>query len=108
MTPYVMTANRLADGTVVFLGARGWVETLATATVAATPEQAKALDALGRQGMAVNEVVDAYLIEVANEEGTIRPVKLREYLRTLGPSVRPDLGKQAAAARNGGEHHVPV
>ena len=107
MTPQVMTANRLADGTVVFLGARGWVEGLGAATVAATPQQANALDALGRQGMAVNEVVDAYLIEVANEEGTTRPVKLREHLRTLGPSVRPDLGKQAATL-NGGEHHVPV
>jgi hypothetical protein len=101
MTAEVMTANRLLDGVVVFLGAHGWVEAIDAATVAVTPEGAKALDALGRQGMAVNEVVDAYLIEVAQEEGRLRPLKLREHLRTLGPSVRPDLGKQARA---GGFH----
>jgi hypothetical protein len=47
-------------------------------------------------------VVDAYLIDVRAEAGTVRPVKLREYLRTLGPSVRTDLGKQARRA--GGPH----
>ena len=98
MTAQVLTANRLLDGEVVFLGARGWVETIDRATVAVTPEQAKALDALGRQAMAVNEVVDAYLIDVADEEGRLRPLKLREYLRTVGPSVRTDLGKQARPA----------
>ena len=105
MTAQVMTANRLLDGEVVFLGAHGWVETIDRATVAITPEQAKALDALGRQAMAVNEVVDAYLIEVAHEEGRLRPLKLREYLRTVGPSVRTDLGKQA---RRAGDAHVSL
>ncbi len=55
--------------------------------------------------MAVNEVVDAYLIEVAQEEGRLRPLKLREYLRTVGPSVRTDLGKQA---RTNGDRHVSL
>jgi hypothetical protein len=105
MTASVMTANRLADGEVVFLATRGWVEEIDRATLATTEEQAKALDALGRQAVAVNEVVDAYLVEVVKEGGRVRPLKLREYLRTLGPSVRTDLGKQA---RNGGDAHVPL
>jgi hypothetical protein len=105
MTATVMTANRLRDGEVVFLGAGGWVEHIDQATVAVTPEDAKALDALGQQAVAVNEVIDAYLIEVALAEGRIRPLKLREYLRTLGPSVRQDLGKQARA---GGNRHVSL
>ena len=105
MTVSVMTANRLADGEVVFLATRGWVEEIDRATLATTEEQAKALDALGRQAMAVNEVVDAYLVEVVEESGRIRPLKLRECLRTLGPSVRTDLGQQA---RNAGEAHVPL
>ena len=105
MTTSVMTANRLADGEVVFLAARGWVEDIDRATLATTEEQAKALDALGRQSIAVNEVVDAYLVEVVKEGGRVRPRKLREYLRTLGPSVRPDLGKQA---RDAGGTHVPL
>jgi hypothetical protein len=102
MTTSVMTASRLHDGIVVFLGSRGWVEEIEGATVAATAEAAKALEALGQQSVAVNEVVDAYLIDVRAEAGTVRPVKLREYLRTLGPSVRTDLGKQARRA--GGLH----
>jgi Protein of unknown function (DUF2849) len=105
MTASVMTANRLVDGEVVFLAARGWVEEIDRATLATTEEQAKPLDALGRQAVAVNEVVDAYLVEVVEEGGRLRPLKLREYLRTLGPSVRTDLGKQA---RNAGGAHVPL
>jgi hypothetical protein len=102
MSQQVVTANRLIDGVVVFLGARGWVERLDDATVATSAEEVRALDALGRQGMAVNEVVDAYLMEVVTEDGRLEAVALRERLRTLGPSVRPDLGKQAAKA--GGPH----
>ena len=105
MTPEGMASNRPGDGGGVFLGAHGWVENIHEATVAETPEAARALDALGEQAMAGNEVVDAYRIEVAHEEGRIRPLKLREYLRTLGPSVRPDLGKQA---RSGGIRHVSL
>ena len=64
MTAQVLTANRLLDGEVVFLGTRGWVEISTAATVADDAGQAKALEALGKQSMAVNEVVDAYLIDV--------------------------------------------
>jgi hypothetical protein len=91
----VMTANRLRDGVVVFLGARGWVEDIDRASLARSEEEARALDALGRQAMAVNEVVDAYLIEVERHGSGLRPVRLREYLRSEGPSVRVDLGRQA-------------
>ena len=102
MTQQVLTANRLLDGAVVFQGAIGWVESLDRATVVTSSEEVKALDALGRQGMAVNEVVDAYLIDVAHEDGRLQPITLRERLRTLGPSVRRDLGRQARMA--GGSH----
>jgi hypothetical protein len=105
MTAQVLTANRLLDGEVVFLGPRGWVERIDLATVANDEGQAKALEALGNQSVAVNEVVDAYLIAVVGEEGRLRPVKLREYLRTVGPSVRTDLGKQARPA---GDAHVSL
>ena len=103
MTLQVVTANRLRDGEVVFLGTRGWVLDIARATVAQAADEVKALEALARQSEAVNEVVDAYLVEVERRDDGLRPVKLREYLRTLGPSVRTDLGKQAMGAR-----HVPL
>jgi sulfite reductase (NADPH) hemoprotein beta-component len=55
----------------------------------------KALEALARQSEAVNEVVGAYLIEVEAGERGPAPVRFRERLRARGPSVRPDLGRQA-------------
>jgi hypothetical protein len=102
MTANVLTASRLRDGIVVFLGPGGWVEAIGDAALAGDAEQAQALEALGRQAVAANEVVDAYLIEVRAEAGSVRPVELREHLRALGPSVRTDLGKQARGA--GGLH----
>ncbi len=42
------------------------------------------------------KVVDPYLVAVEiAAEGAPRPRHYREALRALGPSVRPDLGKQA-------------
>ena len=35
-----------------------------------------------------------YLIDVAEVDGEVRPVKYREFIRATGPSVRPDLSKQ--------------
>ena len=49
------------------------------------------------------------LVDVSLGENGPQPRHFRERLRTLGPSIRPDLGKQA---RNGlntqGAPHVPV
>ena len=45
---------------------------LDSATVAEDAGQAKALDALGKQSMAVNEVVDAYLIDVVAGDSGLR------------------------------------
>lgn len=96
MSAKVMTANRLIDGVVVFLGSEGWTEMIDAAEIAVDPVAAQALEARGRHAMERNEVVDASPIEVVLEDGRVRPVRLRERLRTLGPSVRPDLGKQAS------------
>jgi len=39
--------------------------------------------------------VGPYLFDVRVENSTAVPAKVREALRAAGPSVRPDLGKQA-------------
>lgn len=105
MTAQVITGNRLSDGRVVFLGTSGWVEDIQAATLATSEPEVRALEALGRQAEAVNEVVGPYLVEVVREAGRIRPSRLREHLRTQGPSIRPDLGRQALAR---GDVHVSV
>lgn len=95
MSPQIATANRLIDGEVVFLASVGWVERIEQATVARSAGEARALEALLRQSEAVNEIVDGYLVDVEETAIGPRPVRYRELLRGLGPSVRPDLGKQA-------------
>ena len=43
------------------------------------------------------DVVSAYLMPVAIEAGRIVPQSQREWIRAFGPTVRQDIGKQAAA-----------
>ncbi len=95
-TPQTITANRLQDGLVVFIGPdNSWVEDIAAALVLTTPEELADAEAFAGADADRNLVVEPYAIEVTTEDGGIRPTKYREYLRTLGPTVRRDLGKQA-------------
>jgi hypothetical protein len=97
----VVIASRLSDGLVVFLstdvgGNAQWVLRLEGATLAGSEERAAELLALGEQDAAArHEIVDPYLIEVKDEGGRLRPTKYREEIRCFGPTIRPDLGKQA-------------
>ena len=94
--PAILFANDLLDGDVLFLGAAGWTRDPAGAAIAQTQDEADALQKRGDASAARNEVVDVYLAEVALD-GAGRPVPkhFRERFRTLGPSIRVDLGKQA-------------
>ena len=98
MADRIVTANRLDDGLVVYLNGAGWSERIADARVARSEDAAAALLAQAEgPGQAVR-VVGPYLIEVTREEAVPRPVSHREAIRALGPTVRPDLGKQAEVA----------
>ena len=92
-TLQALTANRLRDGDVVYWGCGAWVEGFAEAQVFDTRPQADA--ALARAGADVTVVVNPYLFPVRFEAGHGRAVEEREIVRSEGPSVRRDLGKQA-------------
>lgn len=87
----MLTANRLIDGTVLYWKDAGWVETLAAADVFADAATADAALAAAKAFVTGNQVVNPYLFEVRDG----KPVKQREIIRARGPSVRPDVGKQA-------------
>jgi len=92
----VITANRLIDGEVVWLASGDrWVESVEAADVFA--EKQAASSALDRAQAAVDAriIVDPYEIAVNQQNGTPVPVRFREQIRALGPTVRLDLGKQA-------------
>ena len=95
-TLYILTANDLLEGDVIFLGEAGWLRDHRGARIARNADEAKALEAVGAADKAARKIIDPYLVEVSlDADGTPTPIRHRERLRTLGPSVRPDLGKQA-------------
>lgn len=88
-----VTANLLSEGTVVWMKADGeWAGRIEDA---AAFDDAKAEEALKRANADFTRVVGAYLIEVDPGHGAIGQERLKETIRALGPTVRPDLGKQA-------------
>lgn len=92
----VMTANRLRDGDVVFLTRSGeWSEKIDDAALALEPLAVSAIEARAAQDVLANVVTGHYLFEATRVGGKIRADHIRERIRTLGPSVRVDLGKQA-------------
>lgn len=94
----ILTANRLEDGLVIYLGENGWSSDPDSARRAYDDDQAAVLDYLGRQAALRNEVADPYLIDL-NDEG---PLRWREVIRANGPTVRDDLGYQAQRRAGGG------
>jgi hypothetical protein len=92
----VMTANRLRDGDVVFLTRSGvWSEKVDDAVLAQEPQAVAALEARAEEDVRANLVTGQYLFEATRVGGKIRADHMRERIRTLGPTIRTDLGKQA-------------
>lgn len=90
-----ITANRLRDGVAVWLADDlAWVERVDDAAVFEGDAIAAALEAAKRDVTAL-KVVDVYPLDVARIDGRTVPLHVRERMKALGPSVRPDLGKQA-------------
>ena len=92
----VMTANRLRDGEVVFLTRNGtWNERIDEAVLALEPQATAALEARAAADVKATLVTGTYLFDAERVDVKIRAVHMRERIRTLGPTVRLDLGKQA-------------
>lgn len=96
--PQIVTCSDLITGDVMFLGKKGWSRDHRVSEVATSAEAAALLLARGQKDMAANRVIDVYLVDVAlTPDGHPEPVHYREKIRTLGPTIRLDLGKQAEA-----------
>ena len=99
MTLKIVTANRLREGDVVYLADDGdWSDWITDGGVAESPEEEARLLATAERAVEARLVIAPYLMEVARangETGELRPLGQREIIRATGPSVRPDLGKQA-------------
>ena len=93
---YVVTANELLSGDVVFRNANGgWSPGIDASRVLDTQDQGFVELAEAQKDERANIVIAPVLIEVMVENGAIRPVHIRERIRALGPTVRPDLARTA-------------
>ncbi|EJN00082.1 DUF2849 domain-containing protein [Phyllobacterium sp. YR531] len=96
MSVKVLTANRLTDGEAVWLGANGdWLDHIDGALVARHAEAVAALEEAGKAAIKSNLVIDVNVIDVEERGTNLYPLRLRERIRQLGPTIRLDLGKQA-------------
>lgn len=95
--PQILIASDLRDGEVVFLGAGGWQRDKRAARVVHDSQGAAEIETFGKAEITKNHVVDAYLTDVVvDSDGVPTPLHYREKMRAKGPSIRLDLGKQAA------------
>jgi hypothetical protein len=103
--PLILTANALLDGDVIFYTGTGWSPRLADALVARDDDGAVRLEAGQQQSEVRGEVVEPYLASVhVDAQGRLLPRHYRERIRVKGPTIRADLGPQAA----GEARHVSV
>jgi hypothetical protein len=106
--PKIASANDLLGGQVVYLERNGtWG---LDRSLAAVSDDSDELEALIAAAPREPQVIDVALIDVALDDGEApRPTALREIIRDRGPTVRPDLGRQAvhdAQQFDGSSYHV--
>ncbi|WP_051335446.1 DUF2849 domain-containing protein [Methylocapsa acidiphila] len=96
----IISANRLADGIVVYLGPDGfWRETLAKAALYEEAAAAEAGLRAARADVACNLVLDPFIVEVAHSEGRLRAMRMRDAIRADGPTIEFPPRTPASTAR---------
>jgi Protein of unknown function (DUF2849) len=84
----IISANRLADGIVVYAGRGGaWVEQLSEARIFAGKEEADAALSLAQNDVARNLIVEPFLVDVTQDAAGLRPSTLRDSIRAHGPTI---------------------
>ncbi len=99
---HIVTANRLADGLVVFFNGDGqWSEAIAGAEILTDDAAADVALEAALADVRANRVVDPYAVEVVipaagpmmGKAGVPVPTRLRERIRTSGPTAGHSLAK---------------
>ena len=90
----IATGNRLRDGVVIYLNRAGsWSAEVSEARVAQTEEEEAALKAALDQAFKSNFLIDPAVVDTRAVNDT-SPARLREQIRAVGPTVRPDLARR--------------
>ena len=96
----IITANRLDDGIVVFLSAKGWETDIGQSAILSAPDAIDAGLATAANAIRNSEIIDVNAIDVALDENDAPvPVRLRERIRAFGPTVQyGEAARQSMAA----------
>jgi Protein of unknown function (DUF2849) len=94
--PQVLTANRLQTGDVLYWTGDQWTESFGQAEVLPNPDAAQAALKAAERFVTDRVVVAPYLFPVRIAGDGAQPLEERERIRAAGPTVRRDVGKQAA------------
>src|ERR1700724_3379726 len=98
----VISANRLADGIVVYAGRDGsWSEQLSQAKIFPSKAEAEAGLLVAQNDAKRNLVVEPVVVEVTEDASGLRAVTLRESIRARGPTI-DFLPRPAAFAHGAG------
>jgi hypothetical protein len=94
--PKVISANRLADGIVVYAGHGGaWFERLNAARIFTSKKEADAGLSLAEDDVSRNFIVEPCIVDVTQDPGGLRPSTLRESIRAQGPTIDLAFGPTA-------------
>jgi len=97
----IISANRLRDGLVVYLGPGGeWVTDIAEALVFTSDEACAAGRVKAQHAVAANVVLDPLVVDLAEESDARTATTLRNRIRAFGPTVDFKPSSPAAAARS--------
>ena len=84
----VVSANRLRDGVVVYVGAAGaWVDHLRAAAVLDDADAVEAALVAARADEALNVIVEPFVVDVTLHDGRPRAMTLRDRIRADGPTI---------------------
>jgi sulfite reductase (NADPH) hemoprotein beta-component len=98
MPLFVVTASRLRDGAIVWLGAGpAWHTRFSMAQTLTEADLDTAL-AFGASEVRAQRVVGVYKVAVDEVGGIAVPHSTREKIRAMGPSVRPDFAYETTGA----------
>ena len=87
----ILTGNDLPSGDVIWWAGDGWSRQIADAV-----DVGDHGDDLGRREEAARHVVSAYVIDATLTDAGPRPAHIKDRIRALGPTVRPDLTPKPA------------
>jgi hypothetical protein len=84
----IVSANRLNDGTVVYMGLGGaWMTRIADASRLESAEAVEAALVAARADEALNLIIDAFVVDAIVEAEGVRATTLRDRIRADGPTI---------------------